>query len=107
MRDSPDSQVWHAIEAVCDRYFTQDGRLHEGSPFTRMSLGYERAFGGPGTSNPVGVRRDVRDAYGKSPSLRVARSSLRVVRSSLRVARSSLPGREVKPPSREVKPSGS
>ncbi|HLM71694.1 MAG TPA: DUF2169 domain-containing protein, partial [Polyangiaceae bacterium] len=28
-----------AIEACCDRYFTQDGRLHEGSPFTRMSLG--------------------------------------------------------------------
>ena len=56
-----------AIEAVCDRWFTQDGRLHEGSPFARMSLGYERAFGGPGTSNPVGVRRDVRDAYGKSP----------------------------------------
>jgi hypothetical protein len=56
-----------SIEAVCDRFFALDGRLREGSPFTRMSLSYERAFGGPGTTNPVGVRRDTRDAYGMLP----------------------------------------
>src|ERR1044072_4751172 len=60
-------EVDKSIEVVCDLYFGQDGKLHEGSPFARMSIAYERAFGGPGTSNPVGVRRDRRDAYGKSP----------------------------------------
>jgi hypothetical protein len=31
---------------------------------TRVSLRYERAAGGPSTSNPTGVRLDKRDAYG-------------------------------------------
>ena len=54
-----------SVEVVCDRHFTMDGSLEEGSRFARMPLRYERAAGGPGTSNPVGVRHDARDAYGR------------------------------------------
>jgi hypothetical protein len=54
-----------SIEIVSDRHFSQDGKLHDGPLFTRMSLAYERALGGPDTTNPVGIRRDTRDAYGK------------------------------------------
>ncbi|MCK6376970.1 MAG: DUF2169 domain-containing protein, partial [Zoogloea sp.] len=54
-----------SIDVFCDRVFTLDGALQEGAPFKRLSLVYERASGGPGTSNPVGIRQDVRDAYGR------------------------------------------
>lgn len=54
-----------AIEVFCDRTFLPDGKLSEGPRFTRMRLTWERAAGGPGTMNPVGVRNDARDAYGR------------------------------------------
>lgn len=44
-----------AIEAFCDRHFSRDGELREGPPVARVSLRYERAAGGPSTSNPAGV----------------------------------------------------
>jgi hypothetical protein len=44
-----------AIEVFPDRAWTQDGQLREGQRFLRMPLVYERAAGGPGTSNPVGI----------------------------------------------------
>jgi hypothetical protein len=44
-----------AIEIFPDRSWTQDGQLREGPRFLRMPLVYERAGGGPGTTNPVGV----------------------------------------------------
>jgi hypothetical protein len=44
-----------AIEVFPDRSWTQDGQLREGARFLRMPLVYERAAGGPGTTNPVGV----------------------------------------------------
>jgi hypothetical protein len=54
-----------AIEVHADRAWTPDGKLHEGVPFTKMALHYERAAGGPETSNPVGVRVDAPpDMYG-------------------------------------------
>jgi len=56
-----------AIEVHCDRTFLPDGSLQEGPRFTRMRLSWERAGGGPGTNNPVGVRPDHRDAYGRRP----------------------------------------
>lgn len=59
------AEVEKVIEVCGDRFFGQDGALHQGAPFTRMPLLYERAAGGPGTANPVGVRRDGRDAFGK------------------------------------------
>jgi hypothetical protein len=44
-----------AIEVFPDRAWTHEGQLREGPRFLRMPLVYERAGGGPGTSNPVGV----------------------------------------------------
>jgi hypothetical protein len=54
-----------SIEVACDRQFTPDGRLQEAPGFANMPLVYERAAGGPGTANPVGIRPDARDAYGQ------------------------------------------
>ncbi len=42
-----------AIEVLGDRH--GGGSSHDAEPFERMSLRYERAAGGPGTSNPVGI----------------------------------------------------
>lgn len=57
-------EVDKGIEAFCDRSFTLEGQLREGPMVTRVPLRYERAAGGPGTWNPVGMRPDVTDAYG-------------------------------------------
>ncbi|WP_437539008.1 DUF2169 domain-containing protein [Sorangium sp. So ce726] len=43
-----------AIQVVGDRVCGHDGRLGEPSHFTRMPLAWERAAGGPDTSNPAG-----------------------------------------------------
>ena len=57
-----------AIEVHADRAWTQSGQLREGPGFVKMSLRWERAGGGPGTSNPVGVPADARpDRYGQVP----------------------------------------
>ncbi len=53
-----------SIEVLGDRSFDQDGTLHEGPPFSRMPLVYERAAGGPDTANPVGLRGQL-NAYGR------------------------------------------
>jgi hypothetical protein len=58
-------EIDKAIEVFCDRSFLQSGELREGAAFTQMALGYERAAGGPETLNPIGVRADVRDSYGR------------------------------------------
>lgn len=44
-----------AIDVFGERAWTPDGRLFQGARFARLFLGYERAAGGPGTANPVGV----------------------------------------------------
>jgi hypothetical protein len=54
------------IECYPERVVAADGSVQEGAGFARMSLLYERAAGGPGTANPVGVRRDARDGYGRT-----------------------------------------
>ncbi|WP_437676189.1 DUF2169 family type VI secretion system accessory protein [Sorangium sp. So ce131] len=54
-----------SIEVWCDRIFSQDGTLHEGPPFSQMPLVYERAAGGPGSWNPVGMSGGARNAYGQ------------------------------------------
>lgn len=57
-----------AVEAHCDRAFTLDGGLVEGPRIASMSLRWERAAGGPGTSNPVGMRFDAApDRFGRVP----------------------------------------
>ncbi|MCC6556017.1 MAG: DUF2169 domain-containing protein, partial [Polyangiaceae bacterium] len=53
------------VEVWGDRSMGPDGAFFEGARFTRMPLLWERAAGGPETSNPVGVRLDARDAYGR------------------------------------------
>lgn len=53
------------VEVWCDRAFAQDGQLREGRPFIKMPMRWERAAGGPGTWNPVGMRFDgPADLYG-------------------------------------------
>jgi hypothetical protein len=56
-----------SIELFCDRAWSSVGFLREGAPFARMQLRYERAAGGPGTWNPVGVRPDAPDKSGSVP----------------------------------------
>ncbi len=54
-----------SIEVTRDRTMGPDGAIAEEGRFARMPLLYERAGGGPDTSNPVGVRPDTRDSYGR------------------------------------------
>lgn len=58
-------EMARSIEVFCDRAMMHDDSIQEGSGFVRMPLRYERAAGGAGTSNPVGMRADARDAYGR------------------------------------------
>ena len=58
-------EIDKSIAVYGDRSWTLDGRLREPASFARMSLRYERAAGGPDTSNPVGVRPDVANAFGE------------------------------------------
>ncbi|WP_441288552.1 DUF2169 domain-containing protein [Sorangium sp. KYC3313] len=44
-----------SIAVFGDRVFTPDGALSAPAPFVKMSLRWERAAGGAGTANPVGV----------------------------------------------------
>jgi hypothetical protein len=54
-----------SIEVCHDRTWTQDGQLREGARFLKMPLRYERAAGGPETTNPVGIPWDAPpDPYG-------------------------------------------
>ena len=69
------------IEIHADRVWTKRGELREGAPFVKMPLLYERAGGGPETSNPVGVRADARpDLYGQVPIPNLQPSGLHVSR---------------------------
>jgi hypothetical protein len=56
------SGVDKSIAVCCDRSWASDGTVREGQPFVRLPLRYERAAGGPGTDNPVGVRLDGAEA---------------------------------------------
>lgn len=44
-----------AIEVHADRAWSGEAQIADGPPFTQMPLRYERAQGGPGTPNPVGI----------------------------------------------------
>lgn len=57
-----------SIEVSGDRLWAADGTLQDMGRITRMPLRYERAGGGPGTWNPVGVRSSgPGDGYGRIP----------------------------------------
>ena len=61
-------EVDKRIHVWCDRVFWQDTRILEAQPFAQMPLNYERAAGGPATSNPVGMSFSAApDAYGSVP----------------------------------------
>ena len=53
-----------SLEVFGERSFTRQTGLREVARFSKMPLRYERAAGGPGTKNPVGVRSDAADASG-------------------------------------------
>ncbi|MEZ4293829.1 MAG: DUF2169 domain-containing protein [Polyangiaceae bacterium] len=59
-------EVERAIEVHADRAIGPDGSLIEGPPIARMPLLYERARGGPQSSNPVGIPPLARDAHGRT-----------------------------------------
>ncbi len=44
-----------AVEVHADRAWTGEAQITDGPPFVQMPLRYERAQGGPGTPNPVGI----------------------------------------------------
>ncbi|MEM9692008.1 MAG: DUF2169 domain-containing protein, partial [Myxococcota bacterium] len=44
-----------SVQVWADRYMRRDGRIREKKFFSKMSLGYEKAAGGPGSDNPVGL----------------------------------------------------
>jgi hypothetical protein len=62
-------EIDKSIEVWCDRVIRwQDGTLLEGPRVTKVPLVWERAAGGPETSNPVGMRFDAPpDQYGVVP----------------------------------------
>ncbi|HVY46714.1 MAG TPA: DUF2169 domain-containing protein, partial [Minicystis sp.] len=55
-----------SIQVVGDRHYAADRSLTEPTAFTKMPLRYERAAGGPGTSNPVGVSWENVDGRGRT-----------------------------------------
>lgn len=59
-------EIDKVIEVVGPRLVTREGELREGPPWTSMPVRYERAAGGPGTWNPVGVSPEgAVDVYGQ------------------------------------------
>jgi hypothetical protein len=58
------AEIDKAVEVSCDRTLQPDGKVISGPPFAEMPLLWERAAGGPGTLNPVGISQLRRDAYG-------------------------------------------
>jgi hypothetical protein len=70
-------EVDKSIEVWGDRTLRADGSVVDGHPFTKLPLLYERAAGGPGTDNPVGMPPE-RDAYGSVPLPNLALPGARV-----------------------------
>jgi hypothetical protein len=61
-------EVDKALQVFGDHYFTMDDVLVEPERFARMPLAWERAAGGPDTSNPAGIPTGaaaVPDAFGR------------------------------------------
>lgn len=54
-----------AIEVVVPRTLMSDGAIREGAPWKRMPLRYERAAGGAGSWNPVGMGVESVDRHGR------------------------------------------
>ena len=64
-------EIDKAIQITGDRTFGLDGALSDPAPFVRLPLVWDRAAGGPDTSNPVGRpigAAATPDAYGRVPA---------------------------------------
>lgn len=64
-------EVDKSIRVLAPRTVMQNGSIREGSPWTEMAFGYDRAAGGEGTWNPAGIAHDALDRHGRRslPSL--------------------------------------
>lgn len=62
-----------SIEVLVPRTLMQDGTIREGTPWARMPLRYERAAGGVGSWNPVGMGVESVDRHGRCslPNLQI------------------------------------
>ncbi|WP_197041423.1 DUF2169 family type VI secretion system accessory protein [Chondromyces apiculatus] len=60
-------EVRKGVEVWGDRAFSPEGQLSETAQFTAMSLCWEKAAGGPGTSNPPGMPFEAPDWRGVVP----------------------------------------
>ncbi len=58
-------EIDKSIDVCLDRAVGIDNALIDGQRFARMPLTYERAAGGPDTTNPVGICLDQRDMFGR------------------------------------------
>lgn len=58
-------EIDKSVDVCLDRAVGLDNALIDGQRFARMPLTYERAAGGPDTTNPVGIRLDQRDMFGR------------------------------------------
>jgi hypothetical protein len=64
-------EIDKAVQVTGDRAFGLDGALSDPAPFVRLPLVWDRAAGGPDTSNPVGRpigTAATPDAYGRVPA---------------------------------------
>lgn len=81
------AEIDKSIEVFADRAVAPDGSIVEGPPFVTMPLAWERAAGGPGTDNPVGVRPDgPRDLRGMSALPNLQPRALRVTGGDVTIA---------------------
>jgi hypothetical protein len=60
-------EIDKSLEVSGDRAWSPEGALSEPARVVRVPLRYERAGGGPATWNPVGIRPDAPDVYGRLP----------------------------------------
>ncbi len=74
-----------ALRLHGDRTLDRDGKVHGGAPFDRMPLLWERAAGGPGTTNPLGIA-PTQDAQGNVPLPNIQASSARAAPSREAIA---------------------
>ncbi len=67
------------VQVHADRFLDSQGRIVDDKFFSKMGIGYERAFGEPGTANPVGIGMEGRpDSRGrvKLPNLQAPGTEL-------------------------------
>lgn len=59
------STVDKSIRVVGPRTVMHDGSIRDGAPWSEIAIGYDRAAGGEGTWNPIGIAHDSVDRHGR------------------------------------------